>query len=142
MILGFMLFAGCGSDPFSKGTGDAGKFILQKAVAHGARLISTNDLPVLEGKWRFLEDKNGAVIQLSRERYIEVESLLRRAFGQPGMEPCNTTDGGKLGVYAAKDIGAGIQFGYEKDITQVTILRGMEEEELIQGMREATQKKP
>jgi hypothetical protein len=108
---------------FTKGSGDMGQYIVAAAVKFGAKAVATNDLPALAGEWKVSEDQYGAVLQLGTDRFGEVESFLKKAFGAPAHEPSATTDGGKLGWYAAKTIGIAVQFGYDKERTQVTILR-------------------
>jgi hypothetical protein len=108
---------------FTRGTGDAGQFMLQQALARGARPVATNNLPVVGGHWRYSEDQYGMVLQLPSKQFSEVQSFLRQAFGPPAQEPTETTEGGKLGWYAGKTIGVGVQFGYDRKHTQVIILQ-------------------
>jgi hypothetical protein len=108
---------------FTRGSGDMGKYIAAAAMKFGAKSISTNDLPALAGEWKVFEDQYGAVLQLGPERFEEVRAFLKKAFGPPAHEPSPTTDGGKLGWYAVKTTGIAVQFGYDKQRTQVTILR-------------------
>ena len=108
---------------FTKGTGDLGQYIIQQALKCGAKTVRTNDLPPIKGEWKYSEDQYGVVVQLGKERFEEVQTFLRKAFGPPAQEPDATTDGGKLGWYAARTTGIGLHFGYNKERTQVIILR-------------------
>ena len=86
IIISIALLCGCASHPkvqFKAGTGDAGRFILQQAVARGGQLITTNGLPTIRGPWRYSEDQYGVVVRMLRDDYETVEKLLRLAFGEP-----------------------------------------------------------
>jgi len=133
------LLSGCTHDKemcFTKGKGDIGPFILEHALARGARPVATNDLPTVSGEWRYSEDQHGVVLQLPRERFSEVEAFLRHTFGPPAQEPTDTTTGGKLGWYAAKTIGVGLQFGYDAERTQVIVLRPQPDSEIFRRIPE------
>jgi hypothetical protein len=122
---------------FTKGKADIGPFILQHALACGARPVATKDLPAVGGEWRYSEDQYGVVLRLPRERFTEVQALLRHVFGPPAQEPTDTTGGGKLGWYAAKTIGVGIQFGYDREGTEVIILGPQPTSKSLSGIHEA-----
>jgi hypothetical protein len=124
-ILLTAFLCGCSSDHFAAGHGDVGQFILQQAISRGGS-PATNSLPAIFGRWRYSEDKDGVVIRMSREQYSAVETFLRQAFGEPKIEPTETTDGGKLGVYRLSSKGGGIQFGYDSKQTQIIIIRPIE----------------
>lgn len=126
---------------FSVGTGDAGQFILSQAVARGGHPITTNGLPAIRGAWRYSEDQYGAMIRMSRQDYEAVEALLRQAFGPPKFGPTDTIDGGKLGGYRLTPKGGGIQFGYDGEGTQVTILRPLSQRAFYGALQRATQEK-
>ena len=140
MALGVVLICGCSGDIFRAGRGDAGAYIVKQAIARGGSLVTTNALPCLAGNWRYSEDKNGVVIRLAREQYPAVEAFLRQAFGAPKLEPSETSDGGKLGVYRLSSKGGGIQFGYNTNETQVIVIRPMSTEEIYGAVIEATKK--
>jgi hypothetical protein len=124
---------------FTKGKGDVGACILQHAIARGARPVATNDLPAVRGEWRYFEDQYGVVLQLPRECFTEVQALLRHVFGPPAHEPTDTADGGKLGLYAAKTLGVGVQFGYDGECTEVIILRPQPTTEVLTHVIEASE---
>ncbi len=139
---GLTLLCGCGHDEmsFTKGTGDMGQFVMQQALKRGAHPVTTNSLPAVAGEWRYSEDQYGVVLQLPRERFSDVDGFLRQAFGTPAHEPSETTDGGRLGWYAAKTIGVGIQFGYDRERTQVIVLRPQPTSEILKRIPEAMEK--
>lgn len=137
------LLCGCAHDRemrFTKGKGDMGQFILQQALKRDARPVATNNLPTITGEWRYSEDQYGVVLQLPRERFPEVQTFLRQAFGPPAQEATDTTDGGKLGWYKPKAIGVALQFGYNPERTQVIILRPQPASEIIKRLPEAVEK--
>jgi len=140
---GLALVCGCARDKemrFTKGTGDMGQFVMQQALKRGARPVTTNSLPTVGGEWRYSEDQFGVVLQLSRERFSDVQAFLRQAFGPPAQEPTETTDSGKLGWYAAKTIGVGLQFGYDRERTQVIVLSPQPAIEILKRIPEALEK--
>jgi hypothetical protein len=120
-LLAFL--CGCSDDGFTTGRGDVGQFILQRAAAYRGSPISTNGLPAIRGRWRYSEDEHGVIINLSRQQYPAVETLLREAFGQPQFGPVDTSAGGKLGEYSPTSKGGAIQFSYDIRRTQVIVLR-------------------
>jgi hypothetical protein len=85
--------------------------MLQHAVAYGGRPVANNDLPVLDGDWKYVEDKFGVGLVLPASRYAEVESFLTSAFG-PHL--------GKPG-WAVRDIGAAVYLQSEGSNTVVGI---------------------
>ena len=142
IVAGLVFLCGCSQEKemrFTKGTGDMGHFVMQQALKRGARPVATNSLPVVGGEWRCSEDEHGVVLHLSRERFPEVQAFLRQAFGPPAQEPTDTTTGGKLGWYAANTIGVGLQFGYDRERTQVIVLRPQPASEIIKRIPEASE---
>lgn len=108
---------------FEKGKGDAGQFILDRALAFGGKAKTAKGLPQVTGPWRYAEDKYGVVIRLPRERYQAVEKLLRLAFGKPDFGPGPTTDGGRLGGYRLTPEGGAISFSRNKGRAEVILIR-------------------
>src|SRR5438105_11532803 len=102
---------GCARPRYATGRGDAGQFMLQHAVAYGARPVATNNLPVLGGEWQYVEDKYGVGLLFSLSRYAEVESFLTSAFGARSGSP----------GWAVRDIGAAIYLQREDSHTAVGI---------------------
>ena len=137
LFLAAVFCVGCAHQHFTRGSGDAGQFILRQAIAHGGRPVSTNSLPLVSDDWRYVEDQYGVVMHLPLDRFAVVESFLHQSFGEPSMPVAETTDGGKLGVYGVKAIGASIQFGYDKDATFVNILRPISVEEMAEHLPKA-----
>jgi hypothetical protein len=86
-------------------------------------LITTNNLAVVAADWRYFADTNGVVNRLQPDHVSEVQTLLRQMFGPPDREPVDTTDGGKVGWYAAKTIGIGVQFSHDRKNSQIIVIR-------------------
>jgi hypothetical protein len=111
LILGCCFLLGCAHAHYVAGHGDAGQFMLQHAVAYGARPVSTNSLPVLHGEWQYVEDKYGVGLLFPVSDYAEVESFLTSAFGPRSGSP----------GWAVRDIGAAIYLQREESHTAVGI---------------------
>ena len=92
------LLVGCARPHYVIGHGDAGQFMLRHAVAYGARPVTTNSLPVLNGEWQYIEDKHGVGLVFPASRYAEVESFFTAAFGPRSGKP----------GWGVRDIGAAI----------------------------------
>ena len=121
---------------FKAGKGDPGQFILQQALARGRQPVTTTGLPVLQGSWRYSEDKNGIIIRLPRQDCESVEKFLFLAFGAPAFGPNDTKDGGRIGVYSPTSSGGAIQFVcHAAEGTQVILLRHMTVEEFSNGLK-------
>ena len=147
ILTGLAFLCGCARDKesgkemqFTKGTGDMGQFVVEQALKRGARPATTNSLPVVGGDWSYSEDQYGVVLHLSRDRFSEVETFLRQAFGPPAQEATDTTTGGKLGWYSPKAIGVALQFGYDSNQTQVIVLRPQPASEIIKRIPEAMER--
>jgi hypothetical protein len=108
---------------FTTGTGDAGQFILQQAVAFGGQPTGTNGVPAILGSWRYSEDSHGFVVRMSRDDYTAVEKVLNQAFGPAKFGPTEVTDGGVLGAYRLTPKGGGIYFGHNTNYTEVILIR-------------------
>ena len=139
LAAGCALLGGCARDGlrFTRGAGEIGPFVLQQALQRGAHPVSTNNLPAIRGEWRYAEDAYGVVFWLPRESFPEVQAFLRQAFGAPAHEPSETTAGGRLGWYAARTIGVGLQFGCDRERTQVIVLRPQPTREILKRIPEA-----
>ncbi|HUS34244.1 MAG TPA: hypothetical protein VM680_02720 [Verrucomicrobiae bacterium] len=125
-LLTILVLVGCVSSDekrFIKGAGDLGQFIAQHASMHGARSVATNKLPLFPADWRYFSDTNGVVIRLKAAQFPRIQTLLRQIFGPPDREPLETTDGGKVGWYAAKTIGIGLQFSHDRKNSQIIVIR-------------------
>ena len=137
MFLSAVICAGCAHQYFVRGAGDAGQFILSQAIAHGGRPVSTNSLPWVGEHWRYFEDQYGVLMRLPLGQFPTVEAFLRQSFGEPSMPVADTTDGGKMGVYGVKAIGAVIQFRYDKEDAFVNILRPISMKEMAEHLPKA-----
>ena len=135
------LSCGCASERFTKGHGDVGQFIIQQAVIRGGQPATTNGLPTISGRWRYSKDEYGVVIQMSRERYPAVASLLQEAFGEPKLGPADTKDGGKLGEYRFTPKGGGIQFGCDVKQAWVIVIRPLSKQEFGEAFSRAMKDK-
>ena len=130
------VLCGCAHEHFVKGRGDVGQFIVQQAVVRCGLSTWTNALPAITERWRYSEDEQGVVIQMPREHYSAVESLLRQTFGRPKYLS-ETTDGGMLGAYRLTPKGGVVQFGYDAERTQVVIIRPLNQKEFGEAMMKA-----
>jgi hypothetical protein len=134
ILLTFFLF-GCAHDESKRGHGEVGEFILQQTLAlvPNTKIVATNNLPKISENWRYSKDQYGVVIRMSKECYPMVEIFLRQAFGTPKLEPTDTNDGGKLGVYRLTSKGGAIQFVRDENFTQIIILRPLTQKEIQNG---------
>lgn len=126
ILLGLLLLcvrAGA-ADQFKPGSGDVGKFLLEKALAAGATPISTNEVLRVTEAWRYFQDENGVVVHMAPVDYAALEFFLLHTFGQPKVGPKDTPSGGKYGVYRLTAKGGVLQFGRDaEDGTHVEIIR-------------------
>jgi hypothetical protein len=130
--------SGCASGQFKSGSGDVGKFILQRAVAAEAAPVSTNALLRVTGGWRYFEDANGVVIHMAPGDYPALESFLIQTFGQPKVGPRDTPSGGKYGTYRFTAKGGVLQFGRDaEDGTHVEIIRPLTRQETANAIMRA-----
>ena len=131
LMLGVVILCGCVSNHYKRGSGDAGQFIVQQAIIRGGTPITTNNLPLVGGKWSYSEDQYGVVIHLPREKFLAVESLLSVAFGQPMTKLSNTNNGVRFGAYRLTAKGGGIQFFCDEKETQVIIIRPLSKKSFL-----------
>jgi hypothetical protein len=125
---GEMLNTSCAHDKYARGKytlghGDAGPFIVQRAVEYCGVSAPTNALRDIGGKWRFSELEDDVLVILERDRYPAVEALLRCAFGEPSFGPEDTIDGHKLEGYRLTSSGGGIMLTSDDGNTEVLVLR-------------------
>lgn len=140
IVVGLALLCGCATRDkicSKAGSGDAGRFIVQQAIARGAQPISTTDLPAIHSEWRFVEDKFGAVVFLPRADGAAIERLLQQAFGAPKYGPKDTPTGGRWGSYRLLPAGVFIQFTSDDQGTQVDVLRLLTKQEHADGVSRA-----
>lgn len=120
-----LFVSGCASADekrFVTGQGDVAHFIAHEAIRHGAHSAATNGVKPIVGSWRYFQDTNGVVVRLNSERFPEVYAALKQTFGPPTREPSETPDGTKIGWYAAKTLGVGIQFSCDREKSQVIVI--------------------
>lgn len=135
IVVGLTILSGCATHDqmrFKAGSGDAGQFIVQQAVARGAQPISTTDLPAIRSVWRFGEDQYGVVVRLPRADGAAVERLLQQAFGEP-KHAKDTPSGGRWGAYRLLPAGVSIQFISDAQGTEVFVLRLLTKQEHVDG---------
>lgn len=108
---------------FVEGEGDAAPFILQHAVSLGARLRTTNNLPILEEPWAYRDGRDGLKVRLSIEDYNDLKALLKLTLGPPNFGPTETFNHGRLGGYRITHQGAGIRFGFDSEGAFVVFIR-------------------
>jgi hypothetical protein len=140
IVASLTILSGCATHNqmrFKAGSGDAGQFIVQQAVARGAQPISTADLPAIRSGWRFGEDQYGVVVRLPRADGAAVERMLQQAFGEPTYGPKDTPTGGRWGAYRLWPPGVSIQFTSDDQGTEVVVLRQLTKQEHGDGVARA-----
>lgn len=140
IVVGLTFLCGCTTHDqmrFKAGSGDAGQFIVQQAVARGAQPVSTAGLPTIHSAWRFAEDQYGVVVRLPRADGASVEQLLQQAFGAPKHGPKDTPSGGRWGAYRLSPAGVSIQFTSDDQGTEVVVLRQLTKQEHADGVARA-----
>lgn len=114
------LLCGCGRNGYKSGVGDAGQFILQRALTFGGRAIATNGLPTIPGGWRYVEDEFGVNVLFPVSQFSAVDAYLRSAFG-----PSSSHVG-----WSVRDVRIAIYLQRVGSNTQVGILRPMTEAQM------------
>ena len=125
IALGFAALCGCAAHDdlhFEAGRGNPAEFILEQAIARGAKVESTNDLPVIHSGWKYGEDQHGVVVRLPRSDGAAVEKVLRRAFGAPTYGPQETPSGGRWAAYRLPSSEISIQFISDEQGTEVDMV--------------------
>jgi len=130
LVLGLALLCGCGHERFSTGHGDAGRFLLEKAINLGGRPIATNGLPTISGDWHFVQDEFGVLVELPAASFSFVDSYLRSAFGAP------SSQAGDFTIWGVRDIGIAIYFGKARGVTEVSVHPPMSEEQQARAFRQ------
>lgn len=140
IVVGLTLLCACATHDqirFKVGSGDAGQFIVQQAIARGAQPVSTTDLPVINSAWRLFDDQYGVVVFLPRADGAAIERLLQQAFGTPKYGPKDTPTGGRWGAYRLWPAGVFIQFISDDQGTEVHVLRMLTKQEHADGVSRA-----
>jgi hypothetical protein len=127
-VIGWVLICGCASNHYARGSGDAGQFILQHAVAFGGHPVSTNGLPAIGEDWQFIQDEYGIGILLPASQFQAVQDFVRAAFGPPS----------NSAGWSVRDFGVAIMVQKIDDKTFVGIYPPMSDEKMATGIREIT----
>jgi hypothetical protein len=114
-----VLLCGCGHARYNHGRGDAGKFLLQRAIAYGGRPITTNGLPNVGADWRYVQDEWGVGVLFPVSQYSEVDAYLRSAFGPPSSHA----------GWSVRNVGVAIYLQRAGTNTEVSILPAMSDEQ-------------
>ena len=116
---------GNGEVLFTKtGSGDAARFILQHAMALGARPVAMRNVPAIRGHWRYFENQDFVNLRLPSEQSSEVQSFLRQAFGQPAQPLLKSIGGPDVWVYSgAETNGFELWFKHCPEYAQVRMFR-------------------
>jgi hypothetical protein len=123
------ILCSCGRRGYTQGSGDAGQFILQRALASGGRPIATNGLPAVGGEWRYIEDEFGVAVLFPVSQFSAVDAYLRAAFGPPL---------NKAG-WGVRDVGVAIYLQRAGSNTQVGIFPPMSEEQMGRALQKSTE---
>ena len=116
---------GNGEVLFTKtGSGDAARFILQHAMALGARPVAMRNVPAIRGHWRYFENQDFVNLRLPSEQSSEVQSFLRQAFGKPAQPLLKGVSDGDVLVYSgAETNGFELWFEHCPECAQVRMSR-------------------
>jgi hypothetical protein len=125
ILVSAFLMGGCATEHHSTGQGDAGQFILEHAIRYGGVPTTTNGLPVVTSRWRYLEDEHGMQIHLPPHDYPELEAFLNQAFaGKPQFGPSGSAESRtRIHEYRMSEKGGGVQLSEQDSDTQVVIVR-------------------
>ena len=124
LLVGLML---CGCNHLLRTqSGDFPAFLTKEVARLGGHRRGTNELPMLTAHWSVQSDVNGFEVHLLGTRFIDVESLLHQAYGEPSLLKTNEV-GRPVGHYQATDIGVGIIFYGEKDGVGINCIRGFKD---------------
>jgi len=116
LIVGACLF-GCSPGGLSitgtRCSGDLSTFLAQCITNRGGQLISTN-VPSIQAQWTYQFRPNEDIILIQSNRFSEVRSVLRQAYGDPdasaGSSAVAPMGSGQSGWYGPKQIGVGLNF--------------------------------
>ncbi|MEI2723549.1 MAG: hypothetical protein V9H26_08425 [Verrucomicrobiota bacterium] len=119
----------CNSQHYVRGRGDAGQFILQRALAYGGRPFATDGLPAVGDEWQYVQDEFGVGILLPASQYQPIQDFLRVAFGPPS----------NSAGWSAQDFGVAIMVQKEASNTVVGVHPPMSEEKMVRAVRKITE---
>jgi hypothetical protein len=125
ILVSALAMIGCATEHYTTGHGDVGEFILEHAIRYGGLLTTTNELPVVTTRWRYLEDEHGMQIHLPPHDYPNVEAFLDQAFaGKPQFGPSGSTENKtRIHEYRMSQKGGGIQLSEHDSDTLVLVIR-------------------
>jgi hypothetical protein len=125
IFLSALAMIGCATEHHTTGHGDVGQFILQHAIRYGGVPTTTNGLPVVTTRWRYLEDEHGTQIHLPSHDYSSVEAFLNQAFaGKPQFGPSGLSEKRtRIHEYRMSQKGGGIQLSEQDSDTLVLVIR-------------------
>lgn len=120
-----LVMIGCATEHYNTGHGDVGQFILQHAIRYGGVPTTTNGLPVVTSRWRYLEDEHGIQIHLPSPDYCSIEAFLNQAFaGKPQFGPSGSVESRtRIHEYRMSQKGGGIQLSEQDSETLVLVIR-------------------
>lgn len=98
------LLCGCVHEHLTRGHGDAGQFLLQKGISYGGHTKSTNGLPTIKGRWQFVEDEFGVLVDLPASQSLALDTFLCSTFGTPSHQSDN------FALWNVGDVGVAIYF--------------------------------
>jgi hypothetical protein len=125
ILVSALALIGCASEHFATGHGNAGQFILEHAIRYGGIPTTTNGLPVVTTRWRYLEDEQGMQIHLPAHDYLSLEAFLDQAFaGKPQFGPSGSAENGtRIHEYRMSQKGGGVQLSEQDSDTLVLVIR-------------------
>jgi hypothetical protein len=125
ILVSALAMIGCATEHYTTGHGDIGQFILQQAIRHGGVPTTTNGLPVVTSRWRYLEDEHGMQIHLPPHDYPSLEAFLDQAFaGKAQFGPSGSPESRtRIHEYRMAQKGGGIQLSEQDSDTLVLIIR-------------------
>jgi hypothetical protein len=123
--LAVVMACGCSTEHFTKNRGDVGQFIFQQAIRYGGNPTTTNWLPVVTSRWRYLEDAHGMQMRLPPRDYSSIEAFLNLAFADSKQFGPTTSEDGvfRIHEYRMSAKGGGVQLSGDSHKTSLIILR-------------------
>jgi hypothetical protein len=128
-LFGVAFLCGCSSARYVQGQGEAGRFILQQAVAYGGHPVATNGLPKIGTDWQYIRDEFGVGVLLPASEYQSVLDFVRAAFGSPS----------NSAGWAARDFGVAIMVQKEASNTVVGVYPPMSDEKMGRATQKLTE---
>lgn len=129
IVFATALFSGCLPDApyahFKTGHGDAGQYILDRALYYGVTPTVTNGLPPLTEQWSYADNGVGAGVRMSKNECKAVEGFLLQAFGQPTQRAVRKNGDDIMSIYGWNKDGGRILFHFYNGDTVVSISPGV-----------------